>query len=441
MRFPSRLGVALVAAPSARARSLVLEASAADRRRGAGRHLAPAAAPSALNVVVVTLDTTRADRLGCYGFRGVETPNIDAPRPRRRGLRPRDRHRPAHVPVALLDLHGPRAAAPRRARQRRLLPGRGAGDARGAAARGGLRDRRLRRRLGARAKWGLAQGFDEYSDKFDLSKYKVVSLGTVQKPGDEVMDGALAWLESVKQRRFFAWVHLYDPHSPYDRPSPSPRAIRASRTSARSPTPTRWSAGSRLAARAGAPRADARGAHRRPRREPRRPRRVDPRLLRLRRHDPRAARGPDPVGPAGRRSLQTSSVDLMPTLLDLLGLAPQPGIDGHSLAREILDPPASATGSRTPRPISRATTSAGSTCARSAAAQYKYIDAPEPELYDLAQDPGETRNIYRGFSRRAEGLRLRLEQLRSTRAGRRPSARAWTPRRCSGSRRSATSAT
>src|SRR5438094_263969 len=35
-------------------------------------------APRALNVVVVTLDTTRADRLGCYGFAGVETPHIDA---------------------------------------------------------------------------------------------------------------------------------------------------------------------------------------------------------------------------------------------------------------------------------------------------------------------------------------------------------------------------
>ena len=44
------------------------------RRRIAGQR----PAPGELNVVVVTLDTLRADRLGCYGFRGIETPNIDA---------------------------------------------------------------------------------------------------------------------------------------------------------------------------------------------------------------------------------------------------------------------------------------------------------------------------------------------------------------------------
>ena len=55
--------------------------------------------------------------------------------------------------------------------------------------RGRLRDRAPSSARGCSTrKWGLGQGFDEYSDDFDLSKYKVVSLGTVQKPGDEVMD-------------------------------------------------------------------------------------------------------------------------------------------------------------------------------------------------------------------------------------------------------------
>ena len=70
------------------------------------------------------------------------------------------------------------------------------------------------------SRWGLDQGFDHYSDRFDLSKYKVVNLGTVQKKGDEVMDLALEWLEGVKARKFFAWVHLYDPHTPYEPPEP-----------------------------------------------------------------------------------------------------------------------------------------------------------------------------------------------------------------------------
>ena len=43
--------------------------------------------------------------------------------------------------------------------------------------------------------------------------------------------------------------------------------------------------------------------------------------------------------------------------------------------------------------------------------RYTYIDAPEPELYDLSEDPGETRNIFKAFSARAEPLRLALEAL------------------------------
>ncbi len=70
------------------------------------------------------------------------------------------------------------------------------------------------------SKWGLNQGFDTYFDKFDLSKFKRISLGTVQRPANEVMDEALPWLEARKDKNFFAWIHLYDPHSPYEPPPP-----------------------------------------------------------------------------------------------------------------------------------------------------------------------------------------------------------------------------
>ncbi len=70
------------------------------------------------------------------------------------------------------------------------------------------------------SKWGLNQGFDTYFDKFDLSKFKRISLGTVQRPANEILDEALPWLESKKDKPFFAWLHLYDPHSPYEPPPP-----------------------------------------------------------------------------------------------------------------------------------------------------------------------------------------------------------------------------
>ncbi|MCP5047914.1 MAG: sulfatase-like hydrolase/transferase [bacterium] len=74
------------------------------------------------------------------------------------------------------------------------------------------------------SKWGINQGFDTYSDDFDLTKFKKVSLGIIQKRADEVLGNAKTWLRNHKQRngdkKFFTWVHLYDPHTPYDPPSP-----------------------------------------------------------------------------------------------------------------------------------------------------------------------------------------------------------------------------
>lgn len=69
-------------------------------------------------------------------------------------------------------------------------------------------------------KWNLDQGFDTYHDKFDLSRFEKISLAEVQRPADEVMDEALGWLEANKGGKFFAWIHLYDPHTPYEPPEP-----------------------------------------------------------------------------------------------------------------------------------------------------------------------------------------------------------------------------
>jgi tetratricopeptide (TPR) repeat protein len=69
------------------------------------------------------------------------------------------------------------------------------------------------------SKWGLNQGFDTYFDNFDLSKFERISLGTVQRPANEVMDEALGWLEKKKDKKFFTWIHLYDPHTPYKPPA------------------------------------------------------------------------------------------------------------------------------------------------------------------------------------------------------------------------------
>src|SRR6185295_16815998 len=67
--------------------------------------------------------------------------------------------------------------------------------------------------------WGIAQGFDRYFDDFDLDQFgNAAAMDMIQRPGSEVVDRALEWLQADRNQRFFAWVHLYDAHTPYEAP-------------------------------------------------------------------------------------------------------------------------------------------------------------------------------------------------------------------------------
>ena len=172
------------------------------------------------NVILITLDTTRADRLGCYGFAPVATPTIDGWASRgikfENCIAPTPLTLPSHSSILTGTLplfHGIRDNGGF------ILPEeittlaevfKGRGYATGAFIGAYVLD----------SKWGLSQGFDTYFDRFDLGKFEKISLGTVQRPGNEVMDEALRWLEENKGSGFFAWIHLYDPHTPYEPPPP-----------------------------------------------------------------------------------------------------------------------------------------------------------------------------------------------------------------------------
>jgi arylsulfatase A-like enzyme/Tfp pilus assembly protein PilF len=373
-------------------------------------------APRDLNVVVITLDTTRADRLGCYGFAGVETPHID-------GLAADGvlfEHSTATVPLTfpshssiftglIPPHHGVRDNGgfflddAKVTLAERL---RDAGYATGAFVGAWVLE----------SKWGLAQGFDEYSDRFDLSKYKVVSLGTVQKPGDEVVDSAIAWLEETKAKKFFAWIHLYDPHTPYEPPEPfasryrgQPYVGEIAYTDKVVGRLLGWLRENGLLDRTlvvlTGDHGESVGDHGESTHAYF--------IYDATTHVPLIVR--TPWGLRGRRALQTSGVDIMPTVLDLVGLAPQEGLDGKSLARALFDPDASLDHlaySETYYPRYHF----GWQHLRGVRSRrYKYIEAPQPELYDLAQDPGETKNIHKAYSERAEEMRLLMEAMaRST---------------------------
>ena len=84
---------------------------------------------------------------------------------------------------------------------------------------------------------GLARGFGHYSDTFEMATTRLH-----QKRGDIVTAEAIGWLR--EHPRFFAWVHLYDPHDPYEPPAGMPCSMRNGRTTARWPGPTSSWAGS-----------------------------------------------------------------------------------------------------------------------------------------------------------------------------------------------------
>jgi arylsulfatase A-like enzyme/Flp pilus assembly protein TadD len=380
------------------------------------------------NVVVVTLDTTRADRLGCYGFAAVETPNLDALC--REGVVFDNATAvvpltfPSHSSIftgLLPPHHGVRDNGgfflddTRTTLAERL---RDAGYATGAF-------------IGAwvlESRWGLAQGFQHYDDTFQLSKYKIVSLGTVQKTGDEVMDEALRWLEGVKKSRYFAWVHLYDPHAPYEPPEPfatryasTPYVGEIAYTDQVFGRLMSWLRDNgqlhRTIVLVTGDHGESLGEHG----EAAHAFFVYGSTT----HVPLIVR--TPWGLQGRRAARVSGVDVTPTLLDLVGLPPQPGLDGRSLARVIFDPQA-----RLERPAYSETYFPryhyGWQQLRAMRDErWSYVDAPEPELYDLAADAGETTNVYKRFSARAEPLRLALDALARDAAAQAPERRSLDP--------------
>lgn len=165
-------------------------------------------------VVLITIDTVRADRLGAYGSTRGLTPSLDrfASRAARftAAVTQVPLTLPAHATI-LTGLH-PATHGVRTNDGYRLDPGvptlAEALHARGYATGAFIGGYPLR------ASSGLARGFDRYDDDF------LRSAGVVERPADEVVRAATAWIDQHRSQPFFAWLHLFDPHSPYTPPAP-----------------------------------------------------------------------------------------------------------------------------------------------------------------------------------------------------------------------------
>jgi arylsulfatase A-like enzyme/Tfp pilus assembly protein PilF len=172
------------------------------------------------NVVLITLDTVRADRLGCYGAKNVATPTLDALAQDgvlfERAIAQVPLTWPSHA-VILTGLYPFQngvqdfTGQPLDARFRTVAQ---------AFKANGYRTGAVISSFALDQSWGLARGFDSYDDAFSQEAYSNRELGLVERKAGESVDHALTWLRKPSTRPFFFWLHLYDAHSPYSPPEP-----------------------------------------------------------------------------------------------------------------------------------------------------------------------------------------------------------------------------
>jgi len=346
--------------------------------------------PAGPNLLLVTIDTLRADHVGVYGAAGASTPTLDALAAR--GVR--FEHAQSPVPLT-----GPSHAT--------ILTGL-------YPPAHGVRDnvvfmldpshRTLATRLKARgyrtaafvaaypvaAAFGFRQGFDEFSENFKESS---APGGGAQRPANEVVDDALGWLARPGDAPFFAWVHLYDPHAPYEPPEPY-----RSRFAGRAYDGEIAFADSQLGRLFEWLRASGRerdtvvavladhgeslGEHGE----------LTHAVLiyEATLHVPFLLAGPG-VPRGSTVPARVSTVDVAPTLLRLLGLEPPAEMTGRDLRAAFAGRPLE------PQPLYGESLFGRLNCRWSTLRswtvdEWKLVDGSRAELFDLADDPGETRD-------------------------------------------------
>ena len=354
-------------------------------------------APGANNAILITVDTLRADHLECYGYDRIKTPNIN--RLAKEGILFSKAY--AHAPLTLPShwsiltgtypfFHGVRDNA--YFEFRRDIPTvtevlKSNGFSTSAFVGSFVLDRRF----------GLARGFENYFDNFVASKYQGISGADVQRRGDLVVAEWLKWLGENQNRRFFTWIHLFDPHDPYDPPEPFKSLY------AKAPYDGEVAFVDKLIGDMVAfleaksllqntvimftsDHGEALGEH------------LENThgffLYEPSLHVPLIIRSVDPAQRGKIVDLQVRSIDIAPTILQLLGFQRPSSMQGSDLLSLSLGA----------KPKNQRVSYSESYYARShfgwselkaiSDGRFKFIDAPKPELYDLRADPRESKNIY-----------------------------------------------
>ncbi|MBU1474870.1 MAG: sulfatase-like hydrolase/transferase [Acidobacteria bacterium] len=176
----------------------------------------PVTKESDFNVLLITLDTTRADRLGCYGYSKAKTPYLDFLA--RNGVRFADAY--CQVPLTLpshssiltgtyptyhnVHNNGTYSLAPDQITLAEVLHSNNFQTAAFLAS------------FSVDSRFGLDQGFDLYDDNFqEGSPFKAVNS---ERKAEVVYSRFSGWLDDHSTQQFFGWIHFFDPHLPYSPP-------------------------------------------------------------------------------------------------------------------------------------------------------------------------------------------------------------------------------
>ncbi len=359
------------------------------------------------NLLLVTLDTTRVDRLGAYGHLAAQTPRLDELADR--GLRFERAY--AHAPLTLpthaslftgtfppehgIHDNGRNALGEQLTTLAEIFSARGFSTGAFVSA------------IALDGSFGLDRGFDIYDD--DLGSMGPGGTRLLDRPASEVVDSALSWLATCKSP-FFAWVHFYDPHADYSPPADftleDPYDGEIAYVDAQLGRLLGWLESRRLAKETlivviadHGESLGEKGEH------------THASLIyEGTQHIPWVMTWPGQIVAGSRSDDLVQQVDLLPTLMELYDWSVPEAASGRSLV------PLLRGDSLEPAPIYVeseycALNFGWSPLRGIIEGNWKYIDAPTPELYDLSSDPGETQNLAESAAEVAARLQGRLRAL------------------------------
>ena len=364
-----------------------------------------------MNVLLITLDTTRADRLGCYGYEKAKTPNLDAIA--RNGVLFRNAYSqvpltlPSHASIMTglnpithgVHNNGAYVLGPDKPTLAEVLKADGYATAAFLAS------------FSVDSRFGLDQGFDVYDDNFlEGTPFKALNS---ERKAEQVYQTFSPWFDNLKAEPFFCWLHFFDPHLPYSPPAPYSdqfagqlydgevaymdhliglvmRKIRDRDLLGRTLIVVAGDHGEAFAEKGEA----GHGIF----------------LYDMTLRVPLLLYAEGHLPAQQSVAARVRLIDVLPTVLDLLDKAAPAGVEGTSLLPHILKKNKKDLDSYMETYYPKENFGWASLTGLISGSQ-KYIRAPQEELYDLQADPGETRNLIAAEPKKADALRSGLDRL------------------------------